>query len=49
MTNPLLNDNDIVVVRRNGVARFSDNLDNIIGGGGLFSVIRVFQILGIFD
>lgn len=49
MTNPLLRNNDIVVVKRNGVARFADSLDSIAGVGGLFSVFRVFEIIGAFD
>ncbi len=47
-TNPLLRNNDIIVVGRSGLARVGDTLENVVGSGGIFSVFRIFEILGIW-
>ncbi len=49
-TNPSLQNNDIIVVRRSGDATFRDGLDNILGpvGGILSNVIPVLNLLRIF-
>lgn len=46
-TNPLLQNNDIIVVGRSGLARVGDTLENVVGGGGLFSIFRILEILGL--
>lgn len=44
-TNPLLRNNDIVVVGRSGLARVGDTFEALLGSGGIFSLFRIFEIL----
>ncbi len=48
-TNPLLRNNDIIVVGRSGLARFGDTFDAAVGSGGVFSIFRILEILGILQ
>ncbi|WP_249064511.1 polysaccharide biosynthesis/export family protein [Argonema antarcticum] len=45
-TNPLLRDNDIIVIGRSGLARVTDTLDLPLGSG--LSLFRIFDFLQIF-
>ncbi len=48
-SNPILRDNDIVVVNRSGVARIADTLETPLSTfGGVFNVFRLFEFLGGF-
>ena len=46
--NPLLRDNDIIVVNRSNLARITDALTLGVGSGGLFPIFRILEILGLF-
>lgn len=46
-TNPLLRNNDIIVVGRSGLARIADTLEVPVTPG--FPLLRIFEILGIFQ
>ncbi|HBE34567.1 MAG TPA: hypothetical protein DD990_25535, partial [Cyanobacteria bacterium UBA11368] len=44
-TNPLVRDNDIIVVNRSNLARIADALTIGVGGGGLSPIFRILEIL----
>lgn len=49
-TNPLLHDNDIIVINRSGLARFSDNIDLVLSRPGsvvdrLFTILRTLEVM----
>ncbi|NEP46319.1 MAG: hypothetical protein F6K35_46830, partial [Okeania sp. SIO2H7] len=49
-TNPLLHDNDIIVINRSGIARFSDNIDLVLSRPGsivdrTFTILRILEIM----
>jgi len=47
-SNPILRDNDIIVVNRSGVARIADTIETpLTAVGGIFNVFRLFEFLGI--
>ncbi|MEQ8468172.1 SLBB domain-containing protein [Coleofasciculus sp. E1-EBD-02] len=47
--NPILRDNDIIVVNRSGVARIADTIETpLTAVGGIFNVFRLFEFLGGF-
>lgn len=46
-TNPILRDNDVIVVRRSSLARISDTLGSVLNPvGSAFSLFNFFRILG---
>lgn len=48
-SNPILRDNDIIVVNRSGVARIADTIETPLSTfGGVFNVLRLFEVLGGF-
>ena len=49
-TNPMLRQNDVVVVSRNGIAALSDTLNTTFQfAGSTLSVLRFFEVFGIFE
>ncbi len=48
-TNPILRENDVVVVRRNGIASLADTLNTTFDFGvSTLSVLRIFELFGIY-
>jgi polysaccharide export outer membrane protein len=44
-TNPPLRNNDVLVVRRSGLASFSDTLSTVLSPiGGVFTFLRLFGL-----
>lgn len=44
-TNPILKNNDVIIVNRNGITTFTDNLETILGPiGRSFSVLNLFNV-----
>jgi polysaccharide export outer membrane protein len=49
-TNPLLHNNDIIVINRSGLARFSDNIDLVLTRPGAvidraFTILRILEVM----
>ena len=48
-SNPIVRNNDIIVVNRSGVARIADTIETpLTAVGGIFNVFRLFEFLGGF-
>lgn len=43
-SNPILQDRDVIIVRRSSLARIGDTIDTVLGSAG-----QVFSIFGVFD
>ncbi|NEO25806.1 MAG: sugar ABC transporter substrate-binding protein [Kamptonema sp. SIO4C4] len=48
--NPVLLNNDVVIVRRSGIARVGDTVSSVLSPvGSFFSFLNFFRIFGVFD